>query len=337
MGRGLTDEENARRAPAYRKDEALEAAMRALNARLVDVSAAAPFDGPLLLVVGPPRSGTTLLMQAMARSLDVTVPDNIVARFWGAPEVGVLVSRSLRAQLGVRHADHPTSDYGVTNDPFEPHEFGAFWTRFFDFSTGHALPDEALAVVDWAGLRGSLGAMQRAGLGRPLALKGVAVGQILAALAARVPETLCIELHRDPLDVAASMVRAREARYGDVAAWWSVRPAGHEAMAALTPLEQVARQLAGLLRGQARGLATVPEDRRLTLDYLDLCADPTAALARIAALANAHGANLDVHDPPPPQRPAGASPAASPPPWRETLRAALDAALADALKEDHVP
>ncbi len=323
--------ENGQRVPAYRKDERLEAALRGWNEALAGQRREAPapaFTAPILLVVGAPRSGTTLLMQHLSRALGVTTADNIVARFWGAPALGVLVSRSLRAQAGGAAAltadDAPTSDYGVTRGVFEPHEFGYFWQRFFDFSAGHALSEGSLITADWAGLRRELADMQAAGEGRPLCLKGVAVSQMLAALATHLPEVCFVVTDRDPADVAHSMLRAREARYGDARTWWSVEPAGQSAMAALPPVPQVAAQLAGILRGVEDGLSGVDPARVLRVAYTDLCRTPDVVIARVAALAERFGPPVARVDAPlPPQTPS--TPNVSP-----ELRAAVSRALNEA-------
>jgi hypothetical protein len=321
--------ENARRVAAYRKDERLEAALRGWNDALAERPRATPpptFTAPILLVVGAPRSGTTLLMQHLSRALAVTTADNVVSRFWGAPALGVLVSRSLRAQVGGEFTPDatPTSDHGVTRGVFEPHEFGYFWQRFFDFSGGHALTEHTLITADWAGLRRELAEMQAAGEGLPLCLKGVAVSQVLGALAAHLPEACFVVTDRDPADVAHSMLRAREARYGDARTWWSVEPRGHEAMAALPPVPQVAAQLAGILRGVREGLSGVDPVRVLRVAYTDLCRTPDAVVDRVAALAGRFGApvpRVDRHLPP--QTPS--TPDVSP-----ELRAAVSRALNEA-------
>lgn len=323
--------ENRARVAAYRKDERLEAALRVWNDTLAGLTREAPaptFTAPILLVVGAPRSGTTLLMQHLSRALGVTTADNIVARFWGAPALGVLLSRSLRAQAGGAAAappeQAPTSDYGVTRGVFEPHEFGYFWQRFFDFSAGHALSEHSLITADWAGLRRELADMQAAGEGRPLCLKGVAVSQMLGALAEHLPEACFVVTDRDPADVAHSMLRAREARYGDARTWWSVEPRGHAAMAALPPVPQVAAQLAGILRGVEDGLSGVDPARVLRVAYADLCRTPDAVIDGVAALAERFGppvARLDTHLPPQPPSTPNVSP---------ELRAAVSRALNEA-------
>ncbi|MCB9537178.1 MAG: sulfotransferase [Myxococcales bacterium] len=288
--------ENARRAPAYQKDLAIEDALAAINDRLERTAEPAPpFIGPLLLTVGPPRSGTTLLTQQLARAFDLTIPDNIVARFWRAPDVGVTLSRALRHQFerdALDPSSPPRSTHGVTRGPFEPHEFGYFWQRFFDFSSSHALSDAQLRSVRWDALRADLARMQVAGGGRPLSMKGVALSLIIEALATRIPEAVFLHVERDPRFVAQSMLSTRRARYGRAESWWSVVPANHDALRGLPPVEQVVGQLEALRLAIARGLATLPAERRVTIAYDHLCERPHETLDVVAAACEARGVTL---------------------------------------------
>jgi hypothetical protein len=333
--------ENARRTPRYRKDEALEVALAELNARLQAAAPRpetdAPFAGPVVFVVGPPRSGTTLLLQVLTRTRAFTYPDHVVARLPGDPAAGVLVSRSLRAQFPEAVAgpagDAPArSDYGVTAGLFEPHEFGYFWSRVFDFSRGHALSAAQLDAADWPGLHAALRAMHAAGGGHPLLFKIVPLSMHVDALAARLPGAVFLTCHREPVDVALSMYRAREARYGDPTVWWSVRPRGHEAMAALPPVASVAAQLSGFLEAMASALARVPAGRRFELPFEPLCAAPGPTLAALDAFLTGHGLPPAVAPPraawfaPPRARPEDAD-----------LRAALSDALRGAGGSPHDP
>lgn len=286
--------ENTRRTERYRKDESIEAALGRLNDLLAAAEQPpdAAFDAPVLLVVGPPRAGTTLLVQTLARGYDVTCADNVVARFWGAPHVGVAVSRSLRAQLGDPGTAY-ASEHGVTGALFDPHEFGYFWERFLPFDSGHRVPDARLAAVDWARLRRELAAMQRAGGGRPLVLKAVPLSLIIETVARELPEAVFVEARRDPRFVTRSILRTRVQRYGDVSAWWSVKPPDWRALAALPPAESAAAQVRRITDAVRAALDALPPERRAVVRYDALCAGPRAALAGVERAVAARGGRLE--------------------------------------------
>jgi len=331
--------ENARRAARYRKDEALEAALAAFNARLLaSVPAAAPgaeitpFTGPVVFVVGPPRSGTTLLMQVLTRTRAFTFPDHIVARFPGDPAAGVLVSRSLRGPFtGLDPAnaaatpDAPVrSEHGVTPGLFEPHEFGYFWSRLFDFSRGHAQDAAQLARADWRGLHAALAGMYAAGEDRPLLFKIVPLSMNADALAAALPGAVFLETSRHPVDAAVSIHTARIDRYGDARVFWSVQPPGHETMASLPPVESIAAQLTAFAHTMAAALDRVPANRRFRLDHGALCAAPVETLRALDAFLTGHGCPA-AHTPPNPAWFVTPRPRPEAAPLRAALFAALHA------------
>lgn len=289
-------DENAWRVEAFAKDPRIEEMLARFNALLARHWVADPgaMEGPadpIVLVVGPPRSGTTLLMQRLARHTDAQVADNIVARFWGAPDVGIHVSRSLRAQLADA-AIGLSSTYGVTHEPFGPHEFGYFWTRFFDFGDGHALDAGRLAQVDWPALDHALRAMQHAAGPHTLALKAVPLSCVAAAVGERLPRAVFVRTRRDRRALVRSILTARRARYGTEARWWSLRPQGTLALQARPPLEQVVGQVLAIERDLDEQLARLDPARHIEVDYRETCAAPDDALDRIGALVGRHGGRL---------------------------------------------
>lgn len=93
-------------------------------------------------IVGAPRSGTTLLSQVMAYAFDVGYINNVAATYWQAPALGVLYGNRLVQKREFIAA----SNYGMTENLSEPHEFGGFWRSRLQYENlfqkrGHS--------VDW--------------------------------------------------------------------------------------------------------------------------------------------------------------------------------------------
>lgn len=270
------------RTAAYAKDPSLELGLADLNAWLGEhrVPPSATCRAPITFVVGLQRSGSTLMMQLLAGGLDLAYPDNIVARLWRAPDIGFLISRSLRQQCRTISAFN--SDYGVTDSPFEPHEFGYFWQHWLPLSSHHEPASDALSEVDVAGLTATLAAMEQAA-GAPLLFKGVALALVLPYIASMLPTSRFIRVRRPLLDVALSTYRGRVERYGTSDAWWSLRPASFAAMRAASPVEQVAAQVSYCEQRIVAALDALPSSRVCTLDYSELAQRPQEALAHVAA------------------------------------------------------
>jgi hypothetical protein len=235
---------------------------------------------PIVLVVGAPRSGTTLLSQLMARHLEIAWVDNAAARYWNAPVEGL--RRSLARGPAGAHEIPLRSWLGAAEGERGPHEFGWFWHWFGGFPDADELDASEAARVDWAALRRQLYAMS--GLARrPLLLKSITFANYqIAALVGELPNLRFVHVRRDPRQVVRSILAARRERYGDEAHWWSLRPRAWRDWQALDPIEQVCRQVThatraidAALTGPARGLG-------LEIDYERLVADPREVLASLS-------------------------------------------------------
>ena len=229
---------------------------------------------PLLFILGPPRSGTTLVSQLTQASQAFCTLTNLAAHFWKAPALGLMLS----SVLEMRNGD-TTSDFkslrGVTGDLWEPHEFGYFWSRWFDLGQEtHFLDPETRARVDTEGLVRSIVAMQSVQR-RPLAFKNNTWFSFQADLLAEVfPQSVFISCSRDPYYVAQSIWMQRIDLYGDPARWWSVRPPDYADIIQLPPLEQVARQAVSIELTTSKTLARVDPARVIRADYTDVVREP---------------------------------------------------------------
>jgi len=279
--------EEPERLPKYRKDPRAEARLQALNELLqpLQLERESRLDGPargLVFVIGAPRSGTTLVSQLLARSGCFGYISNFVARFWLAPAIGALIERSLGIDAEAPRAAYESS-YGVTRGWASPHEFGYFWSGWFDRGQPtHLLPPEKLDEIDSSRLRRRVASIE-AVYDQPMSFKNNTWCTFQAAWLARIfPEAVFVVCRRDPLYLAQSLALARRERLGSVDAWWSVRPPSYPHLLELPWWDQVAEQARDIERTMDAQLASIAAERVLDAPYLDLCADPIRLVQRIA-------------------------------------------------------
>jgi len=255
---------------------------------------------PLILVVGCPRSGSTLAMQWLAASGCLAVPSNLISRFYRAPAIGALVQRLLfdpaldfRGELAVE-APGPGFDsaLGKTRGALSPNEFWYFWRRFFRFGRDARLDDDALSEVDGARLVSELAALESV-LAKPLAMKALLMDWHLPLLASLLEGALFLRVTRHPAHTIQSLLSARRAFTGAEDGWYSLRPPGWERITHRPPVEQVAWQVHQIRAAVEAGLQAVEPDRQQVLAYEDLCADPTAAWERLVLALDRLGCSLD--------------------------------------------
>jgi hypothetical protein len=241
---------------------------------------------PIILVVGAPRSGTTVLMQWL-KACGFAVPSNLAARFSTNPRFAGMLQRLLSdPALGYRDelsvgapGDSFASSYGKTRGVLAPHEFTYFFRRFFPIGY-EGVPLQPGQIKDCdpegflAGLRGFGSAF-----GSPPAVKGMLVQYNLELFLAD-PRVIIIHTIREEADNVVSMLGCRTSMAGDVREWISVRPPEYEWLRELSPAEQVAGQVHFTNLHIGRQLRRFPQERVLSLPHGDFCAHP----ARLHAL-----------------------------------------------------
>ncbi|HEX6141446.1 MAG TPA: sulfotransferase [Geminicoccaceae bacterium] len=288
-------------APPYQKDPVEEAFLEGLNASLAEFERAGyeldlPERYPTFHVVGAPRSGTTLLIQLIASSLDIGCINNLIAAFWEAPCCGIRLSRKL---LG----EHPPassyrSHYGRTTAIYEPHEFGYFWTRLLQYSDFRAPEEQDHAPIDWQEVRTVITNMT-ATWGRPIVFKSFKIpwhaGELL-----RVLEKSCfLWMRRDPVDVAVSLFRMRLSYALTPEEWVSFKPPEYEVLKDLPVHRQVAGQAVYLDRQIRRALDAIGRRNVIEVSYDELCRAPAEVLERVRELAARNGYQARFRMPPP--------------------------------------
>ncbi|MBM4459805.1 MAG: sulfotransferase [Chloroflexi bacterium] len=299
---GRTDE--AHRTAEFRKSATLEQLLAELNGLLAGCQAQMNQQYtrprfPLVLIVGLPRSGTTLFLQWLAESKQWGYPSNIISWFFGAPYIGarvqqVLVEHDYKHQItDFQKTDPYASSLGTTKGATAPHEFWYFWRRFFPFSEDcEVVPPEALAQIDVARLNAELATLEAA-LAKPLAMKAMLLNQHIPFLDAAFERVLFVHVQRDPLLVMQSIMEGRLKNFGTEERWYSLRPPEYRWLKDLDPVRQVAGQVHFISKAVAEGLAQVAESRKMAVDYERFCQDPAGSWEALRAQLAAQGHALE--------------------------------------------
>lgn len=292
----ITTVEEQCRAPAYRRNSRLEELLATLNGLLASSEQAAldhyhgePEEYPIVFVVGPHRSGTTLFMQWLANTGAFGYPTNILSRFYAAPLIGAQIQLLLtdprynfRNELSDIDATVSfDSENGKTRGALGPNEFWYFWRRFLPFKDLDWLADdELLQVVDQRALRAELTGLTRL-FRKPFALKAMILNYNIAFLDAVFAKALFVQIRRDPVTNVASMLDARKRQLGSEKEWYSFRIREYGQLENLDPIRQVAGQLHYINKAVTQGMAAVDRSRKLVVEYEQFCRDPGAVLRQL--------------------------------------------------------
>lgn len=238
-------------------------------------------DPAAVFVVAAPRTGSTVLYQALADSFALPVISNHANAYTPRhPVVGILASHEVR-QSGTGRGDY-ASRYGKTEGAHGLSEGSAIFTRWC--GGGHPSQTVSPAVLDAQAehLRATLAAVEAA-TGKPLLTKNAWNCFRVADLARRFPNTGFIWLRRDVRAAAESDLAARYAVQGDALTWNSATPANVDALRKLPPEGQVLDDQYEFSRAISEAAAGLAPGRFAEVWYEDFITAPDDVTRRLAA------------------------------------------------------
>jgi hypothetical protein len=231
---------------------------------------------PLVFIVGAPRSGTTLIYQALARYLPVTYFTNLSAMFPHAP---LTASRLfLRNSSPTQPTFH--NYYGNTVGMAGPNDGFHVWNRWLGtdrYRAPESLPDDVIADM-----RRFFSAWT-ATFDRPLLNKNNRNTDCIRLLARVFPEAYFVVVRRDPVYVAQSLVIARQHVQGDKGRRWGLRSLDQEpGTEALGYIDSVCRQVVDIERRLTADCQAVSAARIIEVSYEAFCERPADAIGAVA-------------------------------------------------------
>ena len=275
-------EDNRKRKDHYVRDLDEEVFIRQFN----DVLAREfPLKGdepghPMLFFFGLPRCGKTFFSQVLTNCLDLGYPDNLTARFWRAPHIGITLSKILR-----RTTDAETSfssDHGKTRGVLDPHDFAYFWHEHLKINV---IPYDYQSVrteINWSNLRKALQGFTNA-FGKACIMKGVNPSYHINEMAAAYEKSLFIYVKRDSIDCAVSLYRARQKNFGNLEQWYGQTPSSevYDQLKSEPYNIQIGGQLKHLSKLYDSQLEKLDPSRYLIVDYREFCSNPTREIQKI--------------------------------------------------------
>ncbi len=254
---------------------------------------------PVLLVLGNPRSGTTLLTQWLAGMECFSYPTNLLSRLAFSPYVGALIQQMLyNPEYDFRGEMHsqPTeqefgSDIGKTTGPTAVSEFFHFWRRLFPNHDPGYLDKAELQQVRTDDMRHELASIESA-LKKPFISKGMMMQYNVAFFAEAIPEFFFLHIEREPMFVMQSVLQSKRRYYEDDNIWWSVKPKNFKNLKNRSPYHQVAGQLQGTLDAIKSGLQKVTDQKQLTVSYEAFCQAPSEIYDQLRSKYSTLGCDL---------------------------------------------
>ena len=230
---------------------------------------------PPVFIVGPSRSGTTLLYQLLI--------SNCVCAFFSNREGVFPYSTTLFARLRSRlRFSRPVQDYdstyGVSRGLFGPSSGAQVWTRWYTRDGCAAIELESDRLRQ---------NMQRTVstytsiFGGPFVNKWSVNSARIVSLADSFPDAVFLVVNRDSLEIAQSMLAARRNLWNDpykpITSWPREFPEYRD----LPYIHSVCLHLRNILSSLEQGREKIGTHRILDIQYRRLCEDPARILTEI--------------------------------------------------------
>ena len=284
----MNNDEVRSRTDNFKRNDALEEYLYKLNNDLQVAEEAQLYEklntNPHLFIIGPLRSGTTLLLQWLATLSTIAYPSNILSRFYKAPIIGVKIQRLLsEPNLQYRNEFDDVrknldfkSDNGKTSGLLSPNEFNYFWKQFIFFLSeiDCVTTEDSFSICNAQRLQLELNGISNT-FNKPFAIKAMLFNYNLELLDNLFPNSIFLYVQRDIPSIVESIINARERQYGSKSHWYSYRIPEYDYLRSFEdPYKQVTGQVYYIEKAIDSYYFRLPEDRRLFIEYKKLCEEP---------------------------------------------------------------
>lgn len=228
---------------------------------------------PIVLVCGPPRSGTTLVSQALIANLPVAYFNNLTSVF---PRSPLTANRAFGRWLGAPEPGYH-SYYGRSRRFSGANDALYLWDRWLGRDRA-VIPARLEPGARDAMIR-FFGAMESA-TEKPLVAKNNNLNGFAHLVAEALDTATILCLRREPVYLAQSLLRARREIHGDEEIAYGLAEAGAES--GDTPVGEVCRQVLFHERLMEDQLRRLGASRFRIVSYEGFCADPNATIRMVA-------------------------------------------------------
>ena len=243
---------------------------------------------PPVFIIGPPRSGTTVLYQLLCKHFNFGYTNNFVADWYNIPITATRLYNIFSSQTS---SIELTSNYGKSSNLYGPNEFGKFWYRWF--SKTHELKDNYPLIENKLRL-------EIAGLTKihqkPMLFKNVINSMRINVLSQIFDNSIFIVLNRENLDIAQSILNARIELYNNKNHSWSVITSALQTDPEIPYYKQIVHQIRGVTSNINLARKNIGDNKFIFVDYKELCNNTDQVLKSIHSQLNTRGIRVDAYN-----------------------------------------
>ena len=237
---------------------------------------AKPPEQPIVFVVGPPRSGTTVVAQALIASLPVTYFSNLTSVF---PRSPIIVNKMVPQPFRNDQMEFK-SFYGKSKKWYGANDALYFWDRWF--GRDRTVIPTTIGEPQRTQLIQFFGAFQEA-FPQPLVAKHNNLNAYANIVAPLLPNAVFLCMRRNPLYLAQALLKSRRDIHGSDETTYGLDDPTRKGAKDENPYEAVCRQVAFHQKLEREQLESIGPERYWVVDYESFCIDPKAVVDRVAS------------------------------------------------------
>lgn len=228
---------------------------------------------PPIIIIGPARSGTTLVYQCVVKKFNLCYFTNLMSTFRYCPAlVSYIVSKT-----GSRNASFDfQSNYGKTEGIHSPSQGNQIWGRWFR-GHGPGLPISESSIREMIKIISSI----EHHYDLPFVTKWPGFSVYLESVAKVFKKAVFIRVSRDPFQTIRSILKGRHDLRGGGNISISRLPSSYSHFQNHAPLEQVCAYVIGVEKDIEKSIKKIGEERFKAVDYSDLCDNPNGTMEEI--------------------------------------------------------
>lgn len=243
-------------------------------------------DIPIIFILSPPRSGSTLIYQSIVHSIQPLYVDNTINLFSEIPYFG----SKLSSKLNNEYISDFNSTYGFINGlngPAEGLKFWSYWTNSFLNESENICGEKLKKSKKFIYLRKVLNALTSNS--KPFLAGYLGHVLVIDMLKDLFPSCIFIKLRRDKLSNAYSIMNAMNTLSRKD--WFSVLPLECEKYKNKDIYKKAASQVYWLNK---RIENQVPKEKSISIDYEKFCLEPNQTMNNIVLRLNSMGLNINI-------------------------------------------
>lgn len=245
-----------------------------------------------VFIIGPPRSGSTILFQVLTNYLDVSYITNLVNLAKTNPYFGFYLNDKFST-----NKPHNTfsSNFGKTKDNnlSAPNE-GLFWYKWIEkgvyFSDSNSLNNKQKKEF-----RDTIYAIINK-YKKPFLIKNLSFSVRLKLLVDIFPEAKYIYIKRNPVYIAQSIIQAKRKLNIPDYEMWSVKPKKFKEFEKSGLVKQVINQINGIEDHINDDKQLIPENNFIEISYEELCSNTKQSIDILKSFIRANYKNDNIEN-----------------------------------------